>query len=217
MSAAEAATTTGAGGSASAAAEVRPKRKRLTGPQRRETFVDAAAAIVAAKGVESVTMEGAAAHLGVNKALGYRYFKNRDDLLLALFDRESERFDERVVDALRGADSLEAKLRAVVTVYLAAIDEGCVLMTQFEMSQYPRGVVGDRRSAREVATTTFLADLIREEIDIDKRTAFTAAAVLAAGVQGIVAIRRATDRSGSGPVDTFVTMCLASLHGLERG
>lgn len=217
MSAAEAPTPADAGANPSGRDATRPKRKRLPGPQRRETFLDAAAAIVAATGVESLTMEGAAAHLGVNKALGYRYFKNRDDLLLALFERESERFDRRVADALRTADSLESKLGTVVTVYLEAIDEGSVLMTQFEVSRYARGVVGARRSAREVATMTFLADLVREEIDIDKRTAFTAAAVLAAGVQGIVAVRRATDRSGTDLVDTFVTMCLASLHELERG
>jgi AcrR family transcriptional regulator len=190
------------------------KRKRLTGPQRRATFLDAAATIIAARGAEALTMEGVAAELGVNKALGYRYFTNRDDLLVALYDRESDRFDQRIIDAIDPGASFEDKLRAIVTVYLEAVAEGSVFMTQFESSPSWQGIVGERRAQREAATLEYLAGLIRSERPMDKRTAFTAAAILASGSQGLVALQRATTWSRPKLVDTFITMSLGALDSL---
>ena len=53
---------------------------RLTRAARREQLLDAAAQLGAAS-LDSVTMEGLAAQAGVSKALPYKFFANRDEVL----------------------------------------------------------------------------------------------------------------------------------------
>src|SRR3954454_730019 len=104
------------------------KAPRLTGDQRRSHFLDTAAAMIAETGAESVTMEGVAARAGVSKALGYRYFANRDDLLLEVFVREVSVLDERINAAVASSTNLEQRLRAIVDVWLDLIVERGALL-----------------------------------------------------------------------------------------
>ncbi len=99
-------------------------RMRLNRAEREATLLDAAAKIVADEGVDSLTMEAVAAQAGVNKALPYRFFANRDGVLVALWERETSAFDARIQDALVGADSLEAKLRGILGVWLDLVESG---------------------------------------------------------------------------------------------
>src|SRR5256885_15992285 len=91
---------------------------RLPGEQRREHFVDVAADLVAEQGVDAVTMEAVAAAAGVSKGLGYAYFTNRGDLLLAVLDREMRLLETRVRNALRAGDTFEDRIRGAVHAWL---------------------------------------------------------------------------------------------------
>src|SRR5205823_5613658 len=77
-----------------------PVRRRLPGDLRRRQLLDVAIELLSEGGAEAVTMEGVAARAGVSKALGYRYFDNADQLLLALHDREMAEMGIRVRSAL---------------------------------------------------------------------------------------------------------------------
>ena len=86
-------------------------RRRLSAADRRTHLLDVAVVLLGESGPEAVTMEGVAARAGVSKALGYRYFDNADELLLAVHDREMAELGTRVRSALRGADTRPASGR----------------------------------------------------------------------------------------------------------
>lgn len=84
---------------------------RIKGPARRERLLDAAAQIVLKHGVAAVTMEAVALLNGVNRAMAYRYFADRDDLLSELLDREYQRQTEHVTANIDADADLEGALR----------------------------------------------------------------------------------------------------------
>jgi AcrR family transcriptional regulator len=87
---------------------------------RWDSLLDAAAALVAAGDVAGVTMESVAAAGGVSRALVYKHFANRHDLLAALYERESSLLHEDLTKAVSAADGLEQKFRALIEGALAA-------------------------------------------------------------------------------------------------
>jgi AcrR family transcriptional regulator len=96
---------------------------RLKGAERRERFLDAAAQIVIEQGVAAVTMDGVAHLTGVTKALGYRYFTDRDDLLTALFDRETQIYVERLATEVGPSSSFEDWVRGALKYWCRRADE----------------------------------------------------------------------------------------------
>jgi AcrR family transcriptional regulator len=87
---------------------------------RRDSLLDAAAAVVAAGDVAGVTMESVAAASGVSRALVYKHFANRHELLAALYERESRLLHEELTKAVTAAEGLEHKFRALIEGALAA-------------------------------------------------------------------------------------------------
>lgn len=59
----------------------------------REAVLDAADALLTAKGVEAVTIRGVAEALGASPMALYRHVGDKDDLLLALVDRLAQRLE----------------------------------------------------------------------------------------------------------------------------
>lgn len=84
---------------------------RIKGPARRERLLEAAADIVLDLGAGAVTMETVAARNGVNRAMAYRYFADRDDLLGALLEREYQRHTGQITGQVDPVRDLEGALR----------------------------------------------------------------------------------------------------------
>jgi AcrR family transcriptional regulator len=99
-------------------------QKRVKGPERRDLFLEAAAAIVLDQGVGAVTMEGVAQRCGVNKSLPYRYFADRDAVLAALFDREHAKYAAWWAEALPADPTFDAAVRAALRHWCARADDG---------------------------------------------------------------------------------------------
>jgi AcrR family transcriptional regulator len=91
---------------------------RLSAADRREHLLDVASAILLDAGFRALSMESVAARAGVSKGLGYAYFKNADDLALALYDREIDFVYRKVEESVERADSFEARIRASIRAYL---------------------------------------------------------------------------------------------------
>jgi AcrR family transcriptional regulator len=94
--------------------------------ERREQLLDAALALIAEKGYESVSMEGIARRAGVTKPVVYDLFGTLADLLEALLEREEERALMQLAELMPApaedadparllVDGLDAFLRAVET------------------------------------------------------------------------------------------------------
>ena len=111
-------------------------RQRQTGPvagrhgslreSRRETFVDAAIAVVRRDG-RGASMEAVAREAGVTKPILYRVFEDRDALVRAVGDRfaaELGRVLDEALSAETGAgwDDPRGVLSATIDAYVAIID-----------------------------------------------------------------------------------------------
>ena len=87
---------------------------RLAKADRREFLLDTAAGMVAAGDVDDVSMESIADGAGVSRALVYKHFANRRELLSALYERESAQLHRDLAAAVEAADGLAGMLRALV-------------------------------------------------------------------------------------------------------
>ncbi len=191
------------------------RRKRLNREEREASLLAAASKIVADDGVEALTMEGVAAGAGVNKALPYRFFANRDAVLLALWDRETAAFDAQVEAALDGKRRLEEKLRAILGVWLDSVEAGGGTLGRLEAAGAGPPELEQRRQARTAGILEFFATLFRAEFSMTQQEAVTAAAVLGAGAPGLAALQAYTGWSRRRLTDTFVRMCVGALEAID--
>jgi AcrR family transcriptional regulator len=92
------------------------ERRQEERDRRRAEIVDAAEALYAESGWDSVTMEQVARRARLSRALVYVYFKDKGDLHLALVERALEnlrvRFEAARAGKARGIDEIEAIGRA---------------------------------------------------------------------------------------------------------
>jgi AcrR family transcriptional regulator len=146
-----------------------------------------AADLITSGGVESVTMESVAAAAGVSKGLGYAYFTNRDDLVLALLEQEFSVFGRRITAAVRAAGvGFEARVRAAVHEWFDALTErGALLSTLLQASQRGRPL-RERRNDTYRQLETYWGTLAAAEFGVPEDKAVAGAAVLVAGMQGLL-------------------------------
>lgn len=85
--------------------------------------LDAASQIVVAQGIDSLSTRSIAAAAGIPVASLYQYFSDRDAILLALVERDTEEMDEQVradlaaLETLSIASLVETTMRAYTKVY----------------------------------------------------------------------------------------------------
>lgn len=70
--------------------------RRLRAPVRREQLLDTAAQLAVDGGFHVLSVESVAQRAGVTRAVIYRHFRDLEDLLATLLDRELSRADEQV-------------------------------------------------------------------------------------------------------------------------
>ncbi|MDX5450271.1 MAG: TetR/AcrR family transcriptional regulator [Actinomycetes bacterium] len=92
--------------------------------ERVERILDAAASLVVERGVERLSTRAVATAAGVPVATLYQYFADKDEILLALVERDVAEMDAQVAADLGALDVLsvrtvvETTMRAFVAVYL---------------------------------------------------------------------------------------------------
>lgn len=190
---------------------------RLPGQERREHFLEVASEIVREHGVDAVTMESVAAAAGVSKGLGYAYFTNRGDLLLAVLERELSDFQRRINDAIRSADTYEGKVRgAIRTWFDVLVERGGLLGTLLQAGPVQNTLQG-RRNASYRQFEEFWGSMAEAELGVPKERAVAAAAVLIAGMQGL--LERWTEAGDSRQMleDVYVELTMRGMTGLAQG
>jgi len=186
------------------------KQTRLKGHERRDRFLDAAAEIVIEQGVSAVTMDGVAARSGVNKALGYRYFCGRDDLLDALFDREVQRHESRVEHEISRDASFEAWVRYGLRHWFRRMDESGELFLRLTSD---KGPLAAKAAARRQADVAAWAQGLQRVFGISPRPAEHLAAFLVAGTAGALAVRNGQDDDAV--IETITVSIMAAAEALQ--
>ena len=94
------------------------ERREEEKERRRLEIIEAAEGLYAARGWDVLTMDQIARAARLSRALVYVYFKDKDDLLLAIAGRGMEKLAERFREATRnverGLDKMEAMGRAYI-------------------------------------------------------------------------------------------------------
>ncbi len=100
---------------------------------KRERILDAAVLEIARHGYYGTTVSTIARRAGVADGTIYLYFKNKEDVLVSIFERAMQRFigeAQRIVDDGGGA---EEKLRKIVTLHLSLLGENRDLAVIFQV------------------------------------------------------------------------------------
>lgn len=101
---------------------------------KRERILDAAVLEIARHGYYRATVSTIARRAGVADGTIYLYFKNKEDLLVSIFERAMERFDRearRIVE--EGGAGAEDKLRRLVALHLTLLGEDQDLAVIFQV------------------------------------------------------------------------------------
>ena len=194
--------------------EAKP-RKRLSGEERKASFLEASADLIRKKGLAGLTMEGLAAHCGVNKALPYRHFANRDDLLVALYEHENRDFDERIATATEDAEGFSEKLRILVHTWYSDIRNGTGT-PELMQARTQSGELEARRAVRMQIAVDYIADLIQETYDIKRDEAKLAASVLLAGSQGLAGFWRISGLDHAALTESFISMSIGAVEAIAN-
>lgn len=143
-----------------------PKKPAVPRQQRavrtRGEIVAATRRIVAAEGVAAVTTTRIAAETGISVGALYRYFENRDDLILAAYDTAITEVVERCAGAIPQAvadGDRHAAARVAVTAYLAAAEAVAGLSELLREKRRIRPIASDRDAEADVLVRTILAPL----------------------------------------------------------
>ena len=188
----------------------------LTSDERREALLDVTRELLTAGGPRNVTMGTVADHAEVTRALVYKHFDNKHDLLAALYEREARKLDRairrRVADA---PDGFEPKLRAFTRAVLGAVEAHAPVFGPLRSLG-----VGDaaRREQRswDRRTVAYFAELASAEFMLDGRTARSVMSILLSGVDALVAqVRsRSTAEDLRFLEDTYVEATIGALTRL---
>lgn len=191
---------------------------RLSARDRREQYLDVAAEIAIRSGVALVTMEGVAVGAGVNKALLYRQFDNRGELLLALFDRETAKLDARVRAAVDDAEGFEAKIRAWAGQWFDNVAEHGALLGRLMEARTVAPEVAARHKERLRAVERLYGDWYAEQLDVEVEVGRDAAAMLFAGLSGIIDrwVAAPNTRTRRRLERTYVDLVLGGLQRLSE-
>jgi AcrR family transcriptional regulator len=91
---------------------------------QRQRLLEAAAAVFARTGYAEASAEGISREAGMSKATFYEHFANKEECILALFDRAAEVVAGAMAESARDAgDDPAARLRGSTTAFLEVLAE----------------------------------------------------------------------------------------------
>jgi AcrR family transcriptional regulator len=191
---------------------------RLTRSDRRAALLDAAAELLAAGDVDDVSMESVAKRVGVSRPLVYKHFANRQDLLSALYERESAHIHKQVsVDVQTASTSLADMLRALVRGMLAAQAARGATFAMLVSSGGRTSRQHEIQRQRDRQTTRFFTKQAMREFDLGEPAAKAAVSIALASVTAVLTIwrRNPTHDHAALLEDVYVEMAMGGLRALS--
>lgn len=102
--------------------KVEPSRREKTQQDKRERILRAAIKVFARKGFYAARVSEIAKAAGVADGTIYLYFKNKDDVLISIFEDRISRLIVVLKEEIARHDSPEAKLRRVIEIQLGLLE-----------------------------------------------------------------------------------------------
>jgi AcrR family transcriptional regulator len=190
--------------------------ERLRADERRERLMDVTRELVVEIGPHAINIGAVADRADVTRALVYKHFDNKDDLLLAVYRREAKRLDKQIRRTVEAAPpGLTAKVRSYIAAAIDAIDEHAPFFAPLQDARTDPSVRRDRRGW-DSRSVTYFADLALEEYDLDPATARAVVAVMLTGTPAVLAGARNGIDERAVLEEIYVESFLGALDRLAR-
>jgi TetR/AcrR family transcriptional regulator, fatty acid metabolism regulator protein len=105
--------------------------------QKYDKIIDAAVKVIAENGYHHSQVSKIAKEAGVADGTIYLYFKNKEDILISLFEEKMGVFVDYIKEKILAATSIEEKLYILIHMHLSQLekDHDLALVTQLELRQ----------------------------------------------------------------------------------
>jgi AcrR family transcriptional regulator len=193
-------------------------RGRLAGEARRESLVDAAAELINEDSIDEVSMETVAQRAGVSRALVYKHFSNRGEILAAVYRREAALLHDQMARQVAASASVEDMFRTLIRSSMRATRERGPLFASLRSAGAWSRQVGREQRSRDVDTSRAFARRAIRELDLDPRTAKPAISLLLGLVDQVLAQFRANPTPANQELleATYMTIVNSTLGALAR-
>jgi AcrR family transcriptional regulator len=144
---------------------VKPPRIRPTRGEVRDRILDAASKVFAAEGFAGATIDAIGQAAGFTKGAVYSNFGSKDELFLALLDREFEIRGEQIATALESEDDVAAAAKALSRSVLESVHghaDYYVLFVEYWLRAVRDPELRERLIARRRAAAADQADNFAE-------------------------------------------------------
>lgn len=161
-------------------------QSRMSTEARADHIRGAAADMVLASGVGSVTMKAVARRAGISEALAYRYFPSVLDLLADMARREQAQMAQMQADQVAGHDDYSARARASVVGFLDYVEKRRGLLQALLAHAELRRLLNTEHRTRIAANTETYAARLHDQSGVP----------LEVGAPGWQILRAAATRAG---------------------
>jgi TetR/AcrR family transcriptional regulator, fatty acid metabolism regulator protein len=105
--------------------------------QKYEQIIDAAVKVIAENGYHHSQVSKIAKEAGVADGTIYLYFKNKEDILISLFEEKMGSFVDAISEKLKEESSVEKKLLILIEMHFMQLemDHDLAIVTQLELRQ----------------------------------------------------------------------------------
>ena len=110
---------------------------RIKTPDKHQRILDAATKVFAQRGFFQSKVSEIAKEAGVADGTIYLYFKNKDDLLISIFEVKMQEVISRFRDAMVDADDARSRLRLLIKMHLAEFQAHPDLAAVFQVELRP--------------------------------------------------------------------------------
>jgi AcrR family transcriptional regulator len=185
---------------------------RLQNSARRDALLDAAVALVRAKGVQVVSMETVAERAGVSRPLVYKHFANRNELLAAAYRREASKLHQDLASEVASSGSVEEMYRALLRGSLrATVERGQIFTALRAAGGWNRDIRREQRS-RDRETVRAFAAVATRQYGLEHTRCISVTAVLLGALDAILAQWRidTTEQNRGILEDTYLAMVVGA-------
>ncbi|PRO64951.1 TetR/AcrR family transcriptional regulator [Alkalicoccus urumqiensis] len=105
--------------------------------QKYEKIINAAVKVIAENGYHHSQVSKIAKEAGVADGTIYLYFKNKEDILISLFEEKMGFFVDYIKEKMESAQTIEEKVKTMISSHLEQLekDHDLALVTQLELRQ----------------------------------------------------------------------------------
>lgn len=135
----------------------RPRRRRMTGAQRRREILAAAMSVLAERGYHAASIDDIAQAAGVSKALIYEHFDSKAALKTALLEEHGGELLRRVALAVDAGDPADQQLYAGLDAFFGFVQERQVAWAMLHRDAVELGIDDALRAMQDGATAMVAA------------------------------------------------------------